>query len=250
MSHVISNTVILLFMGCRGCLSRFQAVEYDGRFFVNPGSATGAWTGLWNGCVPHCSLAGPLIGRTTLTWVFQGTDAFICAHGHSRSSGCNVCVSIDRGRGSGGENRVPEGCRATSECRITSTEHPEQSIDGSAAAECVVMARELGCWDTCRVLFEGWQRETTVVTINVRVPLGWKLENYILCRIFFLVTAHCLYCPKSIATERVSPCLVRHRWRSKHLACLRPVPSSSHDWFFRPLSFHPPSNTLRHGWLR
>ena len=30
---------------------RFQAVEYDGRFFVNPGSATGAWTGLWNGCV-------------------------------------------------------------------------------------------------------------------------------------------------------------------------------------------------------
>ena len=33
---------------------RFQAVEYDGRFFVNPGSATGAWTGLWNGYVFHC----------------------------------------------------------------------------------------------------------------------------------------------------------------------------------------------------
>ncbi|KAI0699145.1 Metallo-dependent phosphatase [Cerioporus squamosus] len=30
----------------------FQAVEYDGRFFVNPGSATGAWIGSYNGCVP------------------------------------------------------------------------------------------------------------------------------------------------------------------------------------------------------
>ncbi len=29
----------------------FQAVEYDGRFFVNPGSATGAWIGSYNGCV-------------------------------------------------------------------------------------------------------------------------------------------------------------------------------------------------------
>ena len=24
---------------------RFQATEYDGRFFLNPGTATGAWTG-------------------------------------------------------------------------------------------------------------------------------------------------------------------------------------------------------------
>ena len=31
--------------------SRFQAIEYDGHFFVNPGSATGAWTGAWNGSV-------------------------------------------------------------------------------------------------------------------------------------------------------------------------------------------------------
>ena len=33
---------------------RFQAVEYDGRFFVNPGSATGAWIGSYNGCVLAC----------------------------------------------------------------------------------------------------------------------------------------------------------------------------------------------------
>jgi predicted phosphodiesterase len=31
--------------------SRFQAIEHDGHFFVNPGSATGAWTGQWNGYV-------------------------------------------------------------------------------------------------------------------------------------------------------------------------------------------------------
>lgn len=28
---------------------RFEAFEFEGRFFVNPGSATGAWSGLWNG---------------------------------------------------------------------------------------------------------------------------------------------------------------------------------------------------------
>ena len=30
---------------------RFQAIEYDGKFFVNPGTATGAWTGAYNGHV-------------------------------------------------------------------------------------------------------------------------------------------------------------------------------------------------------
>lgn len=54
MSHAISNPHNCghhLLTGNRNRMSRFQAVEYDGRFFVNPGSATGAWTGLWNGCV-------------------------------------------------------------------------------------------------------------------------------------------------------------------------------------------------------
>lgn len=26
---------------------RFEAFEFDGRFFVNPGSATGAWSGVY-----------------------------------------------------------------------------------------------------------------------------------------------------------------------------------------------------------
>jgi hypothetical protein len=30
---------------------RFQAIEYDNKFFVNPGTATGAWTGAFNGHV-------------------------------------------------------------------------------------------------------------------------------------------------------------------------------------------------------
>jgi len=37
----------------------FQAIEYDGRFFVNPGSATGAWSGSFTQYV-HMSFAlGP-----------------------------------------------------------------------------------------------------------------------------------------------------------------------------------------------
>jgi vacuolar protein sorting-associated protein 29 len=35
---------------------RFQAVEYDGRFFINPGSATGAWIGNVNGYALPCGL--------------------------------------------------------------------------------------------------------------------------------------------------------------------------------------------------
>ena len=44
-----SNRVVL-----REAYCRFQAIERDGRFFLNPGSATGAWSGAFNGYVhPH-----------------------------------------------------------------------------------------------------------------------------------------------------------------------------------------------------
>lgn len=36
-----------------GGTHRFEAFEFEGRFFVNPGSATGAWSGLWNGSVRY-----------------------------------------------------------------------------------------------------------------------------------------------------------------------------------------------------
>ena len=35
---------------------RFQAIEYDNKFFVNPGTATGAWTGAFNGHVFRFSM--------------------------------------------------------------------------------------------------------------------------------------------------------------------------------------------------
>lgn len=34
-----------------GGTHRFEAFESEGRFFINPGSATGAWSGLWTGWV-------------------------------------------------------------------------------------------------------------------------------------------------------------------------------------------------------
>lgn len=40
-------------------VTRFQAVEYDNRFFVNPGSASGAWIGNINGCAAPASMVTP-----------------------------------------------------------------------------------------------------------------------------------------------------------------------------------------------
>lgn len=148
---------------------RFQAVEYDGRFFVNPGSATGAWTGLWNGCV----LQGPLIISARLTQILQGPDTFICAHGHTGPSRRHVRVSTGRWRSSSGENRVPEGrgsFQGAASERSLPSERPGQSPSGPATTECVVVFRDSGCRDT-RVAYcvsEGCQREAAgVATINV-----------------------------------------------------------------------------------
>ncbi|KAF9652424.1 Metallo-dependent phosphatase [Thelephora ganbajun] len=49
----------------------FQAVEYDGRFFVNPGSATGAWTGLWNGEPTPSFALMDIQGPVVVTYVYQ-----------------------------------------------------------------------------------------------------------------------------------------------------------------------------------
>ena len=84
-----------LLTGGRDCPSRFQAVEYDGRFFVNPGSATGAWTGLWSGYVSHGGLMRIGGMRATLTRIPQGANAFVRSNGHSRPSGRHVRISVD-----------------------------------------------------------------------------------------------------------------------------------------------------------
>ncbi|KAM6496387.1 Metallo-dependent phosphatase [Amanita muscaria] len=49
----------------------FQAVEYDGRFFINPGSATGAWTGAYTtDATPSFALLD-IQGPIVVTYVYQ-----------------------------------------------------------------------------------------------------------------------------------------------------------------------------------
>ncbi|KAK1220323.1 Vacuolar protein sorting-associated protein 29 [Marasmius sp. AFHP31] len=48
-----------------------QAVEYDNRFFVNPGSATGAWTGLFNGDATPSFALMDIQGPVVVTYVYQ-----------------------------------------------------------------------------------------------------------------------------------------------------------------------------------
>ncbi|KAH9887349.1 Metallo-dependent phosphatase [Cubamyces sp. BRFM 1775] len=49
----------------------FQAVEYDGRFFVNPGSATGAWIGTFNGDPTPSFALMDIQGPVVVTYVYQ-----------------------------------------------------------------------------------------------------------------------------------------------------------------------------------
>ncbi|EIW78713.1 Metallo-dependent phosphatase [Coniophora puteana RWD-64-598 SS2] len=54
----------------------FQAIEYDGKFFVNPGSATGAWTGLPT-AAPNPTPSFALLdiqGPVVVTYVYQLVD--------------------------------------------------------------------------------------------------------------------------------------------------------------------------------
>ncbi|KAH7886980.1 Metallo-dependent phosphatase [Phlebopus sp. FC_14] len=52
----------------------FQAIEYDGRFFVNPGSATGAWTGLHNSDPMPSFALMDIQGAVVVTYVYQLVD--------------------------------------------------------------------------------------------------------------------------------------------------------------------------------
>ncbi|EPS93934.1 hypothetical protein FOMPIDRAFT_1026375 [Fomitopsis schrenkii] len=49
----------------------FQAVEYDNRFFVNPGSATGAWIGSVNGDPTPTFALMDIQGTVVVTYVYQ-----------------------------------------------------------------------------------------------------------------------------------------------------------------------------------
>ncbi|KAJ7782998.1 Metallo-dependent phosphatase [Mycena metata] len=49
----------------------FQAREHDNKFFVNPGSATGAWTGAFNGDPTPSFALMDIQGPVVVTYVYQ-----------------------------------------------------------------------------------------------------------------------------------------------------------------------------------
>jgi len=49
----------------------FQALEYDNKFFVNPGSATGAWTGAYNAEPTPSFALMDIQGPVVVTYVYQ-----------------------------------------------------------------------------------------------------------------------------------------------------------------------------------
>jgi len=52
----------------------FQAIDYDGRFFVNPGSATGAWSAYFNGDPTPSFALMDIQGPVVVTYVYQLID--------------------------------------------------------------------------------------------------------------------------------------------------------------------------------
>ncbi|KAG1882185.1 hypothetical protein F4604DRAFT_1577785, partial [Suillus subluteus] len=46
-------------------------IKYDGRFFVNPGSMTGAWTGSYNGEITPSFALMDIQGAVVVTYVYQ-----------------------------------------------------------------------------------------------------------------------------------------------------------------------------------
>ncbi|KIR67221.1 hypothetical protein I312_102558 [Cryptococcus bacillisporus CA1280] len=57
-----------------GGTHRFESFEFENRFFVNPGSATGAWSGLWNGEVTPSFALMDIQGSVIVTYVYQLVD--------------------------------------------------------------------------------------------------------------------------------------------------------------------------------
>ncbi|GJJ08493.1 Vacuolar protein sorting-associated protein 29 [Clathrus columnatus] len=57
-----------------GGTHKFEAVEYNGHFFINPGSATGAWTGLFKEPVIPSFALMDIQGSVVTTYVYQLID--------------------------------------------------------------------------------------------------------------------------------------------------------------------------------
>ncbi|THH13599.1 hypothetical protein EW146_g6641 [Bondarzewia mesenterica] len=84
----------------------FQALEYDGHFFVNPGSATGAWTGAFNGDPTPSFALMDIQGPVVVTYVYQLID------GEVRVEKIEFRKDADAAHG-GGTREAPNAPRST-----------------------------------------------------------------------------------------------------------------------------------------
>src|ERR1700731_5406132 len=116
---------------------RFSAVELDNRFYVNPGSATGAWTGSYNGCVtPSVLILVLCLDKRILTCDRQRCHTLVRSDGHTGSSRGDLCLPADRRRGPRRQSRISQGGGTCPQRASTSlnckkrrhaAEHTEQS---------------------------------------------------------------------------------------------------------------------------
>jgi Calcineurin-like phosphoesterase superfamily domain len=78
---------------------RFQAIQYDNLFFVNPGSATGAWSGSYNGCVLILAIDQFQILIISIpNLLLQRCYPLFCSHGHPGPCRSDVCLPASRRR--------------------------------------------------------------------------------------------------------------------------------------------------------
>ncbi|KAI0309850.1 Metallo-dependent phosphatase [Amylostereum chailletii] len=87
----------------------FQAIDRDGRFFVNPGSATGAWSGAFNGDPTPSFALMDIQGPVVVTYVYQLIDGEVRVEKIEYRKETEAFASKDSaGVGAGRGNAMPQ----------------------------------------------------------------------------------------------------------------------------------------------
>ncbi|RSH87329.1 Vacuolar protein sorting-associated protein 29 [Saitozyma podzolica] len=94
-----------------GGTHRFEAFEFEGRFFVNPGSATGAWSGLWNGDATPSFALMDVQGPVIVTYVYQLVEGEVKVDKveYRRPDPPREAQTHDAGAGAAARTEVPAG---------------------------------------------------------------------------------------------------------------------------------------------
>lgn len=82
----------------------FEAYEYQKKFFVNPGSASGAYTPLAEGYLS-------IFLSAAFSIQLQRDNSHLCIDGHSGCSCDHLCVPAEKWRGQSGQNGVHKAIR-------------------------------------------------------------------------------------------------------------------------------------------